>query len=267
MDIEQREIESLAKEYLIDLGMWGLPVDPFLIARRERIRLIPGTYGACFDGRLEYHPHKRKFLLFYADESAGNNAGRIRFTLGHELGHFNIPHHRDALLHTLFHNSQTGFISNEQMEREADWFAAALLMPEELFRREVKKYRQSVCTLEELMTLADRMMVSITAAAIRYCAVDMEATSVVMSKNGRVIFHSPSYSMKRRGYSFVPYGSPVPPTSIAKQVLERPTDEIQGGKIDAEVWYENRDGMLWEDSARLGSGSMVISYMTPAESD
>jgi hypothetical protein len=261
--MERSEIESLAAEILINHGMYRLPVDPFAIARKERIRLIAGNYDGCFDGRLEYHPHKRKFLLFYADQSAGNTEGRIRFTVGHELGHYHMKEHREALLHTLFHSSKTGFLSDDQMEREADWFSAGLLMPDDLFRRQVKDYRQSVCTLKELMELADRMVVSVTAAAIRYCDLDMEATSLILSINRRTVFHIPSYSMRRRGYSFIKYGSRLPATSAAAQLIDCDGLEFEEAELDAEVWYEDKDGVLWEESARLGKGGMLITYLTP----
>ena len=38
---------------------------------------------------------------------------------------------------------------------EADEFAASLLMPEEFFVKEVRRFRQGVCTLAEICRMAD----------------------------------------------------------------------------------------------------------------
>jgi predicted transcriptional regulator len=80
---------------------------------------------------------------------------RRRFTVAHELGHY--------FLHSA--QGEVPLIANRlgssPAERECNWFAAALLMPEEEFRNEVKKEGA------EDEGLAQQFGVSATAVAIR----------------------------------------------------------------------------------------------------
>jgi Zn-dependent peptidase ImmA (M78 family) len=62
---------------------------------------------------------------------------RLHPALAHELGHYCIGGHADALLAHGPHYSSAHFSSNDPFEMEAD-FAAALLMPEVAFRKEAR---------------------------------------------------------------------------------------------------------------------------------
>src|SRR5205809_552782 len=79
-------VEEHATEFLKSLGLWRLPVDPFAIIREEKIQLAPGKYGAKFDARIEYLDLDRLFVIYYKTAEHGTTAGRVRFSLGHELG-------------------------------------------------------------------------------------------------------------------------------------------------------------------------------------
>ncbi len=86
----------------------------------------------------------------------GGDERRRRFTIAHEIGHFVLGHDRVA--------PQRGGETNmagRRLEREADLFAAELLMPEHLVRR---------AALEEgadARRLADRFEVSEQAMGVR----------------------------------------------------------------------------------------------------
>src|SRR5213592_4531651 len=92
------DIEAEAKKHLIALDMWRLPVDPFAIAKEEGIELAPGQYGAKFDARIKFVRSAKTFILFYKEACKALTEGRVRFSIGHELGHYYLPHHRDYLL-------------------------------------------------------------------------------------------------------------------------------------------------------------------------
>jgi hypothetical protein len=53
------------------------PVDIFHIAREEGILLAPGHYGEEFDGRIEFHPRKGKFILFYPEGKASSHSFKV----------------------------------------------------------------------------------------------------------------------------------------------------------------------------------------------
>ena len=77
-----------------------------------------------------------------------------------------FPGHIDAVLaHGEFHESRAGFVVGDPYEREADIFAASLLMPDALFLREMDSLGDGVQAVE---ALAKRCITSLPAAANRY---------------------------------------------------------------------------------------------------
>jgi hypothetical protein len=83
---------------------------------------------------------------------AQRSAGRRRFTIAHELGHWHL-HCHDVDAHARFCRSdEVGGSADEaraakEIEREANRFAAALLMPADLVRREASKVNLNVALL------------------------------------------------------------------------------------------------------------------------
>ena len=65
-----------------------------------------------------------------------DNIGFQNFSVAHELGHYFLPGHIDAVLADGdVHESRAGFASGDRYEMEADHFAATLLMPRSVARR------------------------------------------------------------------------------------------------------------------------------------
>ena len=95
--------------------------DPFEIARQLNIILIHAPLVGL-NGFYQYH--KRNHIIYLAeflDESAA------RFVLAHEIGHMLM--HRN--LNTVFLDTHT-FNPHDRFERQANTFAAELLLPDEL---------------------------------------------------------------------------------------------------------------------------------------
>jgi IrrE N-terminal-like domain len=235
--------------------MWRLPVDPFAIAREERILLGPGLYGDGFDARIEYFASYRRFGIYYRE--LGRTSGRVRFSLGHELGHFYLPQHRERLLKGISHDSQSDYRSRDPIEQEADRFSANLLMPRSLFVSEVKGFRRSVCDVKDLCTLADRLGTSITSTAIRYCDCEIEGTTAVFSQKGIVQWAYASEDMRQLGCYFVKSGSSIPRDSETARLLKLldggPTGQVVGHQIDAHVWFDwPKRKWLYEEAMQLG---------------
>ena len=72
---------------------------------------------------------ERRFVIYYQEGYAHVADVRVRFSLAHELGHFYIESHRERLCAGEAHDSEQGLISDKKREREADAFAASLLIP------------------------------------------------------------------------------------------------------------------------------------------
>jgi hypothetical protein len=156
------------------------PVDPFVIANASNIlvepldSLAPGISGClmCQNGA---------YGILYANRLP--NDGFKRFTIAHELGHFFIEGHAKKLLASGIHTSYDNLGSSDPFERQANYFAATLLMPEAEFGRALW---DSEADLEGVRSLADRFAVSLTAAAIRMAELSEEAIAVVVS-SGTII--------------------------------------------------------------------------------
>lgn len=260
----EREISTRAEDILRSLNMWSLPVDPFAVVHEEGIELAPGSYGEGFDGRVRYLNEVETFAIAYQPQGPGRPLGRIHFTIAHELGHFYL--HRGYLLSGRSHGSITDFRSHDVMEQEADEFAAALLMPLELFRAEVKQYRQHVCVLSEICELADkRLGASITSTVRRYCQADIEPCAAIFSLNGIVQWACYSEDMRRLGMRYVPFNKALPRGSRSAKSFDELSDL---GRIEGEVepseWFERpyHQGKLWEEAMLLGSDGLILTYLT-----
>ena len=244
-------ISQAAENVLKLLGKWRLPVDPFAIANDEGIILSPGVYGDRFDARIEYLPDERRFVIYY--KLAGRNQGRIRFSIGHELGHYYLEEHRDRLVSGKAHDSVTDYRSTMKTEQEADQFAANLLMPESLFLSEVKRFRQGVCTLQDLLTLADRLETSVTSTAIRYCDLNVEPAMLVISQNGLVQWSYAAADMHPSGCWFARQGSLIPEKSQTAKLLANPSENIFGHRTDPHVWFDwPKRSWIFEEAMILG---------------
>lgn len=148
------------------------PIDPFAIAQTEHplLRVGGDDFGSSFDGKLKFRKDKKCFLLMYnnrydAGQLPGRHHPRTRFSVSHELGHFFLDHHHAYLRHGgKPHGSFSEYRSDVVMEREADAYAASLLMPSEQIRPLVNAGELS---RERLLDFADQFQVSLVSAAIR----------------------------------------------------------------------------------------------------
>ena len=139
-----------------------LPVDPKRIAKANQIEVRPMPAATGVSGMLlRVGDH---FGIGYATHI--DNVGYQNFSLAHELGHYFLEGHVDAVLaHGNRHESRAGFRSDDPYEIEADHFAAALLMPEFLFSAAIADAGQGIAAVDHL---AGRCVTSLTATAIRY---------------------------------------------------------------------------------------------------
>jgi hypothetical protein len=102
-----------------------------------------------------------------------------RFTLAHELGHFFIPAHWKSLMagQGIYYEVLPGNLPTLVPEQEANYFAAALLMPDPEFL----PYLEGTClTLDLLHGLKKRFVVSLESAAIRYVQAARGLSAVIV---------------------------------------------------------------------------------------
>ncbi|MDQ6891082.1 MAG: ImmA/IrrE family metallo-endopeptidase [Acidobacteriota bacterium] len=169
-------IAELAEEVAREHAPRGA-VSPAEIAKGQGLTLSFGSYGNAFDGMLECR-RSRFHIYCNLDRVEHPDSPRSRFTLGHELGHFFIDDHRLALLSgkAPAHPSRTEYESKNQVEQEADHFAAHLLMPTERFSETA---RRTPVGLRGVLSLVNDFRTSVTSTAIRYAQLDLVPCAVL----------------------------------------------------------------------------------------
>lgn len=171
------EAERLLKE----LGITSLPVDPFKIAEELGISLMamPDKSGGA-SGMLLHA--SGQFGIGYPTHVESD--GFKRFSVSHEIGHYRLPGHIDAIIGvTGRHLSRAGFVTDDKYEREADYFASALLMPTDPFTAELRRVGDGLAAVEKLATLCGT---SLEATAIRYAQCARDPVAVIRSAGGTI---------------------------------------------------------------------------------
>ena len=259
MDRERQE--EIASEVRASMEQRKPPIDVLGIAREEGIFLAPSDYGETFDGRIEYHHKKGKFILFYPASNASHGLARVRFSVAHELGHYYLPAHRELLLGGRFHNSHAGFICDNKLEREADQFAAALLLPDETLADLIS--RRSFLTLKDLLGLASEWEASATCTVIRYVEYTPEPCAIILSRGGQILFYVSSEDAAYRGFQYLGHKQ-IPRNTATSQVTAEPVfGPLAERDMHSEVWFSQRRAgcRLWEEAFPLGYTGLVLTML------
>ena len=172
------EIAELA-ESIADYYFPSTFINPGAIAIANSITYDFDNYESYFDGMLQYHGGKFHIFLDL-DKLQSHHSPRARFTLAHELGHFYIDEHRNALKSGRVkpHTSMVEIYSNNNLaEMEADCFASNLLMPRRRFQEKFLKNKQR--GLAAILQLADGFQVSILGSAVNYIKRDLSQSILV----------------------------------------------------------------------------------------
>jgi Zn-dependent peptidase ImmA (M78 family) len=140
-------IENIAKNILTECDCFELPINVNKLVEKQGINLVEHEFGEDIYGVLVIKDGK-----YTIGFNKNNHPVRQRFTIAHELGHYILGHNKDGVnIDTLtrnYHSVQTVFFRNNDsstgeymQEREANAFAAALLMPQDLLVEKLEKCR------------------------------------------------------------------------------------------------------------------------------
>jgi len=251
------EAQAHAEEVVRSESIRSLPVDPFAIAQARGIDVRPGLHNGASGCLLRVG---ERFGIMYS--TAVQNEGWIRFTVSHELGHYFLPGHCDVVLPPgqVAHASKAGFVSKQWYERQADHFAASLLMPRALFSNASDGKPASLSTVQEL---ADLCRTSLTATAIQYAKLADDGVAVVVSKGRRVEYCFMSEALKSTpGLRWIRKGAPVP----RHTVTGRRTGDVGSGLAEGESflddWFDGApSAQVWEEALELGSYGKTLTLI------
>lgn len=189
----------------------------------------------------------------------GQNPGRRRFSIAHELGHYHIPTHTNGPRECGESALQASHDYGRRVEWEANSFAAELLMPTRLFRRDARKRDVSFEAAYELMS-QDMYGVSATAAARRMVQVSNEPCALVVTRQGRVEWQERS----RFYYPLATRGHLVRGDTIAAAVTGGESPEPGAEPVDPAAWLDrlpDGDFTLLESTHFIPSLDQVLSLL------
>ncbi len=214
-----------------------------IIAEKKKITYSYGNYDNAFDGLIE-HLNGQFHIYINNDRLRHPYTERARFTFAHELGHYFIDHHRNALKNGLSpsHSSFTGFVSKNYAEREADYFAACLLLPEERFQKDVLRRKFKFEIIQEL---SKKYQTSFTATALRFASIGNHPIMVVFSCRGAITWY---WSSDDFPYWSLKYGkSRVPDDTVAGEYFKLNRSPENRQEVFALDWF---NGVLDSDVDR-----------------
>jgi Zn-dependent peptidase ImmA (M78 family) len=267
--IREQEIAQLA-EAIAEEYFPAKRIDPLWISRTKGITSSFGHYGDTFDGLLE---HQRGRFHIYAnlDRIEQSDSSRARFTLGHELGHYFIDEHRNALAEGLApsHPSVCEYESDLPVEREADHFSSNLLMPTARFRKAAEHVPVG---LETILTIAKDFGTSVTSTAIKYVKADIVPCAVVKwNKEGFAWKWLSTETFRARYRKTIESPDRLPPDSPTAMAIageQLPPTRFFSAGTTASAWFPfvnsrgDRNAIFIEQAVPLGRFG-VLTFLYP----
>lgn len=238
---------SRAEQRLMELGISEPEeIDLEAIAWDEGVRVQYKDISGC-EARLVGVGNRAIVTIRSSTEDR-----RKRFSLAHELGHWN--HHRGRSFECRADDMVERYSSKSTEEREADTYAADLLMPAYMFRPLARTIKRP--TFDAVEELADRFQTSLTATAIRL--VDANTWPLLLvchAANGRVWFKR-SRDVPDRWFPQKELDS----DSLAFDRLFGAKERTRAQKIGAEAWFDKKRAEefdIVEDAIRISNGQVL----------
>ena len=228
---------AAAERVVKERSLSALPIDPMALARDLGITVLQKpAHAQGVSGMLLRHGNT--FVIAYATHI--DNIGFQNFSVAHELGHYYLPGHIDAVLsNSDVHKSHADFASGDRYEIEADHFAATLLMPRALFTRAMSIAGDGLPAIE---TLAEQCRTSLTATAIRYARCTREPVAVVLSTGTRIHYCFMSDALKDvKEFTWIRKGEGLSTDTVTFTFNQNPDNirraERGEGTSDLQNWF------------------------------
>lgn len=232
-EIELSELAESIANYYCPEGI----VTPEYIADKVGISFSYGDYGNAFDGLIEQE--NKDFHIFINTKNIAKEHPRSRFTFAHELGHYFIDEHRQALLNgkTPSHPSLTNFSSKNPVEQEADYFASSLLLPDTRIKADCFKKPFNFNLIE---VLSQKYQTSITATVLKLMTIDKHPIMVVSYIDGKLKWFKHSHDFPYKWLK-KPWDR-APKNTLAGTYFSTKEKFNEEFPVTANDWFEN----VWE---------------------
>ena len=262
-DLARLTAVKAAERFLQEQGVTSLPIDPFALAETLEITVIekPDASEGVSGALIQVDD---QFVIAYATHIRSN--GFRRFSIGHELGHYLLEGHTEALWPTgrPMHQSQAGYRSDDRYEREADHFSARLLMPNPLFAQAMRSAGEG---LEAIISLALLCETSLLATANRYVEETDLPMAMVVSSGQRIEYAFLSNELKEfRDITWPKKGAAVP--AVPTAAFNRTDTNVRNAQretheSDLPDWFGGRrSAPLTEEIVGLGSYGRTLTILS-----
>ena len=149
------------------IGVTDPPVDVERIAVENGIEVVNKILEDETSGFLLNSPDNDHVIICV---NRSHHPNRQRFTIAHELGHFFLHSQHEPLFvdNAGYHfRDAVSSAGTHKTEREANAFAAALLMPQRFLERDIEEIEGSYIRDEDIAELASKYKVSEQAMTVR----------------------------------------------------------------------------------------------------
>lgn len=201
-----------------------VPVPLEELAYLAGITKIEPLSSEGFEGTLIADANKARGAIFY---SALSPRPRQRFTIGHELGHFLLPWHRQTVFECTAADIRSK--TNKEWERQANEFSSELIMPTDWVKRRLLALRDP--ELAHIFKLREEFQTSMEMTARRVVELSEYACAVVFSKENSVLYSVRSHYFT---HSLCVKSGDRLPTKSPSRAQESDPDEWC--EIDAHWW-------------------------------
>src|ERR1700754_3190982 len=179
--------------------------------------------------------------------------GRERFSIGHELGHWEM--HRGKSFACRVDDPDRNLVSDKPREREADEYSAHLLMPTPLFAPAAKAL--GTPGFRDLEGLSNDFETSQLATAMRLADIDTLPVILACYSAQGLRWSKPAAHVPRRWW----LRSKLDEDSFAHGLLVSGTRITSARKQPGEIWFENDDAenySVTEDCIPGKAGEVLV---------
>jgi Zn-dependent peptidase ImmA (M78 family) len=265
-NLREAGARSAAKALLKEVGAQTLPVQPFEIANIKKILVVERELPEDIYGAFGFS--NGGFAI--AVSTRCPTPGHRRFTAAHELGHYHLPGHVDRMF-----GGRDGWVESkgahfhagaDPIEREADYFASELLMPDLI----VRPFLKGRSLLAQVKRVAERCETSLSSAAITVARLTGERIAVLVSVGA--VLEWPAFSEALRSYAWARTpmkGDWAPPRSATKRLAQdavavRRAEATEGEGLLCE-WFPGAPDYVHveEEAIGLGAYGRVLTFLRP----
>ncbi len=235
--------EIYAKDLLQRIGLTEPPIHPSSVAEKLNIPIKEIDAGNNYEGCLI----RCEDLFGIMINTAIKHESRKNFTIAHEIGHAEIPHHKGREYQCV--SDSIGIGSGKSLEREANEFAAELLMPASFIFEQAQK---SEIGLNLIKSIAEKCETSLTSSAIRYIKYCSDIAVLVVSENGKIKYCIQSDEMRNRKLFYYDINAGLNKLSLAYDFINAdgsvssPKEDEQ--QVDLSAWFPSLDYGKYEST-------------------